>query len=351
MTEATAAPPTSEAPSAEPGADTSSAAPPVDVASVPDSAPAADVAAPDKAKSDPKDVATDRESAYGRELRKREAKLIERQRRFGESESAFKAREAKVEAGEKAHAAREAAIAERERLLEEDPLGYATKHKGYRDEDLARRFLGGKASEQELAHRKEQEREARDKALQSEIDSLKADRAAERKAVEDAQKAETDRAASTKVKADFASFVKTHASKYPAAAKAIESSAEDAIDDCNAIALQMMQSGAKPGTVTWSQILDRYNGKLLKLTGQAPAASQGATKTDEKPPQQDQLGDAGNTGTTAPTLTGKAASQRQTIAKADDPLLDVLDPEAGRRRTMRVIEEAEAAHRKAATTH
>lgn len=303
---------------------------------------------------DPKAPATEKETAYGRQLRRREAELVARQSRF--------AGERTTVAGEKAaiakdRAAIESAKAELETLkkeLHDDPLAFAVKHKGWREEDLARRFLGGnKPSAQEAEQRREQTfrdelaaRDAQIAAVQAKVD------AREKAEQEAAQKAQSD-AKNAEVIANFTAHATKLAATCPLAAKAITADPEEAIPACNVLAQRLRAANPTlSGAPLWTAVLTHYNAHLAKISGVTPAPTQGSesTKKTEKPGAQVNSADAAKSGTTAPTLTGKKAAERSVIATEDDPLmLQLTDPKAYRELTERKITEA-LAKRKAAQT-
>lgn len=331
--------------SPEPAADsTTSTAPPVEPVSASDSEPAAaDAKEPPKPPTEP---ATDKETAYGRAVRKREVALVQERTRFQAERAAVESEKTAI-AKERAEAQRLIALAK------EDPLRFAQEHAGYRDEDIARRFLNnGKPAPQELEARRDAEIKAALKERDDRIEALQ--KTIEEHVVAPRRQQQAQEVA-TKTKADFTGFAASAATKFPHAAAMFAKDADDALDEANEIAVAMRASGPVPQDrdAFWEKVLERQNARAAKRAGaSAPAASQGATKGLEKQGQQGTPADGGtNASTTAPTLTGKGASQRGTIPREDDPLLDVIDPKAGRARTEKAIEKALEERNRAAASH
>jgi hypothetical protein len=278
--------------------------------------------------------AKDQESALYRAARAKEAQNVAREQRLAATRS-------QVEAREKAIAAKEAALAERERLLDEDPLGYATKHKGYRDEDLARRFLGnGKPSPQEEQARAETKQRAELKELRDRLDA--------REKAETEQRQVAERTAhETRVRADFSAFAEAKAGTFPRAAAMLKADADETIFQVNAIAGRLIERGdARRGQPLWEAALGHYDSHLSKLGGTvATAPGEPGTQGSDKPGQPGQKA----IDETAPTLTGKGAAKRSTVPKADDPLaLELMDPQAAKAHVVEEIRKAKKARSTAA---
>ena len=311
-----------------------------------------DVAKPKEPELAPKAAATEKETAYGRAVRKREVELVARQQRFSQEKATIEREKAAVA---KDRVAIEADRTQVTSLISEakaDPFAFLAKHAGIREDDLARRWInGGRPTPQEEARKAEEARQAELKKTSEEIAELRTRLEREDKAkAEAAQKAETE-ARNAKIVSDFAAHSTKLADRFPLAARAIAVDQAEAISDCNLLAMRMIESPAEKrrGPELWTAVLERYNAKLVKLSGGSPAAPQGseATKKTEKPGAQVSSADAANSGKNAPTLTGKGASQRSVIIKDDDPLLDILDPQKGRERAERAIEDALKKHKAA----
>jgi hypothetical protein len=329
--------------------------PAADVEPAPESTVAAappDAAADADAGSTPaKKPAADAETAYMRELKRRDAKVTRRERENGDRHAAITAREEAAKAREAAQAEREARLAERERLIDEDPIGYAEKFRGIPEEDIARRILNGrKPSQQELERRAKAERDGETSALKAQIAELQKmiDEAviAPRRAEAQQRSAADARAAFTKHASD--------ATKYPALARAIAAGADETLDLGDAIAAQVIadvNAGRAPAIAGTREqqiaelhrrVAERMNARLAKISGgpSAAAAPSGDTKGTEKPGQQGQEADP----KVAPTLSGKGASQRAAIPKSDDiVLLEQEDPEAARKQAISAARKAKTA--------
>jgi hypothetical protein len=278
--------------------------------------------------------ARDQETALYRAARQKEVQNVQREQRLAQTR-------AQIEAREKAIAAKEQAIAEREHLLDEDPLAYATKHKGYRDEDLARRFLGnGKPSPQEEQARAEAKHAAELKELRDRLDA--------REKAETEQRQSQERTAhETRVRADFTAYAETKASVFPRAASMLKADADETIFQVNAIAGRHIERGdARRGQPLWEAALGHYDSHLAKL-GATVAVTPGkpGTQGSEKPGQPGQQADD----ETAPTLNGKGAAKRSTVPKSDDLLaLELSDPAAAKQAVIEEIRKAKKARTSAA---
>jgi hypothetical protein len=283
----------------------------------------------------------DQESALYRAARQKEAKLVAREQRFATERAQFASERAQADARDKATAAREAAMAERERLLDEDPLAYATKHKGYRDEDLARRFLGnGKPSPQEEQARAEAKHQAELKELRDRIDA--------REKAENEQKQAADRTAyETRIRSEFSAFTESKASTFPRAHAMLKADADETISQVDAIAARLIARGdARRGQPLWEAALGHYDSHLSKLSGTvATSSGKPGTQGSEKPGQPGH--EAADE--TAPTLSGKGAAKRSTVPKTDDPLaLELTDPQAAKAAVVEEIRKAKKARSTAA---
>lgn len=325
----------------EPAAEPSVTSTPPDVAADPDAG-----STPEGGEKKPEKPATDAETAYMRTLRKRDDKITRRERENGERHATLTSREEAVKSKESSFAEREAKLIEREKLIDEDPLAYASKHKGWREEDLARRFLNGaKPSTQELEHRAKQERDAETGALKTQIDELK-------KMLDEAviapKRAEAQKQSDAKHRADYVK-VASDATKYPSLANAIARDPEGTTDLAESIATKVIADANAGRTQPLRSIPELHhrisvelNARFAKILGAptAPAAPTGDTKGTEKPGQQGQEADP----KVAPTLSGKGASQRTTIAKSDDIVaLEIEDPERARKEAIAAIKKAKAA--------
>ena len=302
------------------------------------SSPSADAGAASTPEAPAKEEAekgTPSDNAYRRELKARDARITRREIENGKRHETLTAKERQAEARLKA-------IEEREKLLDEDPLAYATKHKGWREEDLARRFLNGaKPSKQEIDYREQQARAAELEKRDKEIAEL-------RKMLEDnvvaPRKAEAQRAQVDQLKRDYTRFATVdNATKYPALARAILNDAEGAFDIIDATALQLRQAGEqRNGPPFWHAIAERIDARLAKILGAhagAPAAD-AATKGSEKTGQKGQEADP----KTAPTLSGKGAAERATIVQGEDLLAEELeDPIAFRKKLIAAAKKARTA--------
>ena len=277
---------------------------------------------------------TDQESALYRAARAKEAQNVAREQRLAQTR-------AQVEAREKAIAEREKAFAERERLLEEDPLGYATKHKGYRDEDLARRFLGnGKASPEEERARADAARSAEIKDLRDKLEAREKREEAERQAAEQT-------AHQSRVRTEFSAFAEAKAGTFPRAVAMLKADADETLFQVNAIAQRLIERGdGRRGQPLWEAALGHYDSHLSKLGGTVvtPPGTPG-TQGSEKPGQPGQTA----ADETAPTLSGKGAAKRSTVPKTDDPLaLELADPQAAKAAVLDEIRKAKKARSTAA---
>jgi hypothetical protein len=275
----------------------------------------------------------DIETAYGRQLRAREAKLVERQQRHAAERAAAEARDAAI-------AAREKAIAEREAELEADPLAYATKRKGWRDEDLARRFLNnGKPSPQEVEARR-----------QAELDDLKARIDKREKAEAEAKAATETQARIERAQNDFKTHTTSKAADFPRVAALMSKKPAETLEWADQIAGRLLASGYKPVSQTefWNEVLRRYDSHL------ADAGATGEVKPVSPPVESPKLGQQESPAAEtdpAPTLSGKGAAKRSSVPKADDLLaLELSDPEAAREALIAKAKEAKANRKKQAAT-
>jgi hypothetical protein len=275
----------------------------------------------------------DQESVIYRAARRKEAENVQREQRFAQTR-------AQADAREKAIADREKAFAEREKLFDEDPLAYAVKHKGYRDEDLARRFLGdGKPSPQEQEARREAKHAAEMKELRDRIDARDK---AEREQGEARARSEHE----TKVRTDFAAFTEGKATVFPRAAAMLKADADETVFQVNSIAQRLIERGdARRGPPLWEAALGHYDSHLSKLGGTVTAAGeQSSTQGSEKPGQPGHKAES----ETAPTLSGKSAAKRSTVPNTSDPLaLELSDPEASRQHVIGEIRKRRAARKTA----
>lgn len=332
-------------------------APPAPTTSTPEAAPspAPEVAPPTHPDAEggpasgvegekPAKPATDAETSYMRELRKRDGKLTRREVENGKRHEELSARERTVQEHHGRLSAREQAIADREKLLEEDPLGYAVKHKGYREEDLARRFLNGaKPSQQEVEHRREASEKADREKLQKELDEL-------REAVTKPQREAAQRQQIEQLKTGYKAFIEQNAARLPALHSTMGKDAESAFEMVDAIALQLRQNGRGPRDDRdmprfWNDVAEKCNAHFAKITGvTTPPAGDTATQGSEKTGQPGQEPTATKP---APTLSGKGSAQRASITNEEDLLAEQLEnPRASRKRA---IDAAKAAAREVAS--
>lgn len=318
--------PPPDAPGAEPVSDeaSSSASPPVaeGETSDPGSAPEAE----EKGEKEPGKPPTERESAIARNLRKREAKVVERSEQLARERSEFEAYKARVEPQVRAF--------EQERdLARKDPFAWLEKTHGIREEDLARRWLnGGKPApeeEQAKARRADEERLARLEAALKEREQRETQERQARELVE--------------LKTTFHGNAVKQAAKFPYVAAVYGDDADGLFEVADRVARQIVrETGAKvaPWDVVLSRIDATERARIEKaqrgLNSSKPAtenaASQAATKGTENAGRKGSEAD-----TPAPTLSGKKVTERATLPKVD-PLL--LSPEEERRRVLEAIEAA-----------
>lgn len=340
--------PSSPAPatSAEPSsvvAPADSAPPPADAGdgtTEADSAPEAEAKDPKAAKAD-KDEAlpSEKESAYGRVLRKREQKLIRREQENGTRHATLTAREAELQNTHAGIETRAKALAAEEALASEDPIAWLAK-RGIREEDIARRVLGGgKPHEEELRYKAAQQQSAKEKALEDKLEALA------RKLEENVEKprqAEAQKAAAAKLRTDYAAFTETQAATFPHVARAMKGDPEETFAAVDAIASRVLaETGGKDsaefqrrfprGAGLWEEVTRRHNAYLARISGavSAPPAAEADTKGPVKLGQKGQAANDDN----APTLSGKGSSARATIA--DDEVVDLdEDPKVARKKAI-----------------
>ena len=333
--EPTAPPPP---PSAEPAPETiSDAAPPASETSDADSAPEG-AAGKDKPRVEPP---TAEETTMLREARKRLEKVTRREVENGKRHESLTQREAALADGAKRNEARAAQLEEAAKLIDADPIAYLTKHKGWREEDIARRFLGdGKPSPQEADHRREEafrlELGKRDESI------ARLEKLLEEHVVRPRQ-ADEAKATEAKTIADYKGFVTQQAAKYPSLSRALAADAESVMGLVDATALQVIQANQRPNDrdAFWHLVAERVNTRLAKISGSPlePTAADADTKGTESQGRQGQEADS----KVAPTLSGKGSAQRATMSVEDLFELQHKDPAAFRKLTLERARKAKSA--------